>query len=178
MQWLNPDLSFIGRNIPISQGIMPIALPDGRWAVGRDTRGYIHDYKRAAADIYRVNTTTGERTLMMKAASLQGNPGITPNGKAYLYWKDSRFQAWDLDANTSRTLGGVPATGRGGDTGGPSFVNVEDDHPGPKPPYPIPSSTLGTSGANFSRLSRSTASTSDSRLPMRNTSCSARVIAV
>ena len=39
---------------------------DGRWAVGRDTRGYISDYKRAAADIYRVNTTTGERTLMLK----------------------------------------------------------------------------------------------------------------
>ena len=33
--------------------------PDGRWAVGRDTRGFIHDYKRPAADIYRVNTTTG-----------------------------------------------------------------------------------------------------------------------
>lgn len=40
---------------------------DGRWAVGRDTRGYISDYKPAAADIYRVNTTTGERTLMLKA---------------------------------------------------------------------------------------------------------------
>ena len=39
---------------------------DGKWAVGRDTRGYIHDYKRPAADIYRVNTTTGERTLMLK----------------------------------------------------------------------------------------------------------------
>ncbi|HEX6465524.1 MAG TPA: hypothetical protein VFZ98_13775, partial [Vicinamibacterales bacterium] len=35
---------------------------DGRWAVGRDTRGYVSDYKRPAADIYRVNTTTGERT--------------------------------------------------------------------------------------------------------------------
>ena len=36
---------------------------DGRWAVGRDIRGYISDYKRPAADIYRVNTATGERTL-------------------------------------------------------------------------------------------------------------------
>src|SRR5207302_6401536 len=25
---------------------------DGRWAVGRDTRGFIHDYKRPSADIY------------------------------------------------------------------------------------------------------------------------------
>ena len=41
---------------------------DGKWAVGRDTRGYVTDYKRPAADIYRVNTTTGERTLMMKGS--------------------------------------------------------------------------------------------------------------
>src|SRR5205085_3759859 len=39
---------------------------DGKWAIGRDTRGYISDYKRPAADIYKVNTTTGERTLLLK----------------------------------------------------------------------------------------------------------------
>jgi hypothetical protein len=39
---------------------------DGRWAVGRDIRGYISDYKRPAADLYRVNTATGERTLIAK----------------------------------------------------------------------------------------------------------------
>ena len=46
------------RDVEVSQ--------DGRWAVGRDTRGYISDYKQPAADIYRVNTATGERTLMLK----------------------------------------------------------------------------------------------------------------
>ena len=85
--------------------------PDGRWAVGRDTRGYIHDYKRAAADIYRVNTTTGERTLMVKNQLINtstGNHtfGISPDGHYFLYWKDNKFQAYDLDAGTSRTLGG------------------------------------------------------------------------
>ena len=107
--------------------------PDGRWAVGRDTRGYIHDFKRAAADIYRVNTTTGERTLMVKNQLINtstGNHtfGISPDGHYFLSWKDNKFQAYDLDAGTSRTLGaGSPA----------SFVDMEFDHPGPKPAYGI-----------------------------------------
>ena len=72
---------------------------DGRWAVGRDTRGYIHDYKRPAADIYRVNTTTGERTLMLKNQLIGSHVlGISPDGRHFLYWKDNKFQAYDLDA--------------------------------------------------------------------------------
>jgi dipeptidyl aminopeptidase/acylaminoacyl peptidase len=105
--------------------------PDGRWAVGRDTRGYISDYKRAAADIYRVNTTTGERTLMLKNQLINtstGNHtyGISPDGHYFLYWKDNRFQAYDLDAGASRTLGGTTAV---------SFTDMEFDHPGPRPSY-------------------------------------------
>ncbi len=63
-----------------------------------------------AADLYRVNTTTGERTLMFKG-SLTGATvlGISPNGKQFLYWKDNKIQAYDLDAATSRTLGGTAA---------------------------------------------------------------------
>ena len=54
--------------------------------------------------------------------------GISPDGKHFLYWKDNKFQAYDLDAGTSRTLGaGSPA----------SFVDMEFDHPGPKPAYGI-----------------------------------------
>jgi dipeptidyl aminopeptidase/acylaminoacyl peptidase len=105
--------------------------PDGRWAVGRDTRGYISDYKRAAADIYRVNTTTGERTLMLKNQMINtstGNHtyGISPDGHYFLYWKDNKFQAYDLDAGASRTLGGTTVV---------SFADMEFDHPGPRPSY-------------------------------------------
>jgi dipeptidyl aminopeptidase/acylaminoacyl peptidase len=107
--------------------------PDGRWAVGRDTRGFIHDYKRPAADIYRVNTSSGERTLMLKAQIINTSTGshvfgISPDGRFFLYWKDNRFQAYDLDAATTKTLGGAAA---------PSFVDLEFDHPGPKPAYGI-----------------------------------------
>jgi hypothetical protein len=101
---------------------------DGRWAVGRDVRAYVSDYKRPAADFYRVNTATGERTLMMKG-QLTGQHalGISPDGENYLYWKDSRFQAYGLDAGTARTLG----------SGTNGFINSEFDYPGPKPAYGI-----------------------------------------
>ena len=107
--------------------------PDGRWAVGRDTRGYISDYKRAAADIYRVNTTTGERTLMLKGQLINtstGNHtfGISADGHSFLYWKDNKYQAYDLDAGTSRTIAG---------SGPVSFADMEFDHPGPRPSYGI-----------------------------------------
>jgi hypothetical protein len=65
---------------------------------------------------------------MMKAATLESNPGISPNGRTFLYWKDSKYQAWDLDTGTTKTLGGASTV---------SFVDTEDDHPGPKPAYGI-----------------------------------------
>jgi dipeptidyl aminopeptidase/acylaminoacyl peptidase len=100
---------------------------DGRWAVGRDTRGYIHDFNRPAADLYRVNTSTGERTLMFKNQLIgQHVFGISPDGKHFLYWKDNKIQEYDLDAATTRTLGGSSPV---------SFVDMEFDHPGPKPSY-------------------------------------------
>jgi dienelactone hydrolase len=103
--------------------------PDGRWAVGRDTRGYISDYKRPVADIYRVDTKTGERTLMLKNQIINTSTGshtfgVSPDGRFFLYWKDAKFQAYDLDAGTSKTLGGSITA---------SFVDPEFDHPGPKP---------------------------------------------
>ncbi|HEY9227131.1 MAG TPA: prolyl oligopeptidase family serine peptidase, partial [Gemmatimonadaceae bacterium] len=102
---------------------------DGRWAVGRDARPYISDYKRPAADIYRVNTSTGERTLIGKNMLVgQHILGISPDGNNFLYWKDNKFQAYNLDAATTKTLGGNSSV---------SFVDLEFDHPGPRPSYGI-----------------------------------------
>ncbi|HTR76528.1 MAG TPA: prolyl oligopeptidase family serine peptidase, partial [Gemmatimonadaceae bacterium] len=120
-----------GRYVSLTDSTMrDIAIaPDGRWAVGQDTRGYISDYKPPAADIYRVNTSTGERTLMLKnQLTGAGVFGISPDGRNYLYWKDNKFQAYDLDAGTSRTLGGTSPV---------SFVDMEYNHPGPRPSYGI-----------------------------------------
>jgi dipeptidyl aminopeptidase/acylaminoacyl peptidase len=102
---------------------------DGRWAVGRDVRGYIHDYKRPAADFYRVNTTTGERTLMFKnQLTGSGSFGISPDGRSFLYWKDNKFQVYVLDTAATRPLGAATTT---------SFIDTEYDHPGPKPSFGI-----------------------------------------
>src|SRR4029453_4233457 len=43
-----------------------------------------------------------------------------------LYWKNNKFQAYDLDAGASITLGGTTPA---------SFIDMEFDHPGPKPSY-------------------------------------------
>ncbi|MGH9408876.1 MAG: prolyl oligopeptidase family serine peptidase, partial [Vicinamibacterales bacterium] len=99
---------------------------DGRWGVGRDARGYVSDYKPPAADVYRINTSTGERTLMLKNQILNNNGnhtfGISPDGHYFVYWKDLKLQAYDLDAGASKTIGASV-----------SFVNPDFDHPGPKP---------------------------------------------
>jgi len=103
--------------------------PDGKWAVGRDARAYADEHKRPAADFYRVNTSTGERTLILKAQLVGGHTfGISPHGTHFLYWKDNRFQAYDLDGGTSKTLGNGTTL---------SFVDADYDHPGPRPSYGI-----------------------------------------
>ncbi|MFB3852675.1 MAG: prolyl oligopeptidase family serine peptidase [Vicinamibacterales bacterium] len=104
--------------------------PDGKWAIGRDQRAYLRDQKKQpAADFYRVNTSTGERTLILKGHLTGAHVfGISPHGKHFLYWKDASFHAYDLDAGTTRTLAPKAPV---------SFVNTEDDHPGTKPSYGI-----------------------------------------
>ncbi|HEY0809340.1 MAG TPA: prolyl oligopeptidase family serine peptidase [Longimicrobiales bacterium] len=101
---------------------------EGVWAIGRDERAYVHDHKRPAADLYRVNTTTGERTLMLKGQILSNNAqhtfGTTPDGRYFLYWNDNRFHVFDLNAGSSRPLAADI-----------NFVNNEFDYPGPRPSY-------------------------------------------
>ena len=110
----------------------------GMWAVGRDPRPYISDYKRPAADFYRVNTMTGERTKMLTGQLTGAHVnGISPDGKTFLYWKDANWQAYDLAAATSRTIGA---------TAGVSFVDMEEDHPGPRPSYGVTGYTSDGSG--------------------------------
>ena len=102
--------------------------PDGRWAIGRDIRGFVQDTGSARADVYRVNTLTGERTLILKAG-LTGQHvlGFSADSRHWIYWKDEKFQEYDLDAGVMKPLG----------AGAPSFVNTEFDYPGPKVSYGV-----------------------------------------
>ena len=128
-----------GKFIPLADSTMRDVQisPNGRWVVGRDTRGYISDYQRPAADIYRVDPSTGERTLMLKNQLIgQHVFGFSPDSKRYLYWKDNKVQAYDFATATSKTLGSAA----------PSFVDMEFDHPGPKPAYGIEGYTADGTG--------------------------------
>jgi dipeptidyl aminopeptidase/acylaminoacyl peptidase len=103
--------------------------PDGRWAVGRDARAYVADYGLNRADVYRVSTTTGERTKMFGGLIVENGHafGITPDGKGWLYFENEKLKRYDLDAGTTRELG----------AGAPSFVDNEFEYPGLKPAYGV-----------------------------------------
>jgi dipeptidyl aminopeptidase/acylaminoacyl peptidase len=102
---------------------------DGVWALGVDNRAYVSDYEPARADYYRVNTLTGERTLIAKGQLVASQVfGIAPNGKHFVYWKDLKFHAYDLSSGKSVVLGGSTA---------PNFTSTQFDYPGPKPPYGV-----------------------------------------
>ncbi len=104
--------------------------PDGHWGVGRDQRPYVSDWKPPQFDFYRVNTSTGERTLIIKGLvdiDRRAEP-ISPDSRQFVYWKDNKFQAYDLEAGASHTLGGAAA---------PSFIDTDDDHTGPRPHFEV-----------------------------------------
>ena len=96
----------------------------GTWAVGRDTRGYIHDYKRPAADVYRVNTTTGERTLLYKSlATGQGLLGPDAEREAVPVLEGQQHQRARPGRRRRAGFWAAPTP--------PSFVDMEFDRPGP-----------------------------------------------
>jgi dipeptidyl aminopeptidase/acylaminoacyl peptidase len=101
----------------------------GVWAVGLDRRAYLRDETvLPAGDYYRVNTSTGERTLIVKG-QLTGRYvfGIHPRGTHFLYWKDGTIMAYDLTAGAAKALG----------AGKVDFTDAEYDHPGAKPSYGV-----------------------------------------
>ena len=73
--------------------------------------------------------------------------GISPDGQHFLYWKDNKFQAYDLDAGTTQDARRTASRA--------SFVDMEFDHPGPKPSYGIAGYTQRRQGGHR----RSTATT-------------------
>jgi dipeptidyl aminopeptidase/acylaminoacyl peptidase len=102
---------------------------DGVWAVGLDTRAYLRNEKvLPAGDYYRVNTSTGERTLIAKGQLTDRHVfGIHPRGTHFLYWKNGTIMAYDLAAGAAKALG----------AGMVSFTDAEHDYPGTKPSYGI-----------------------------------------
>ncbi len=99
---------------------------DGRWAVGRDNRPYVSDWRQRRDDYYRLDVATGERTLMLEGQ--MRTLGMSPDGSHFLYWKDAHVWDWNLDTGEALNLTSSAPV---------SFVNAEDDHTGEKPPYGV-----------------------------------------
>jgi dipeptidyl aminopeptidase/acylaminoacyl peptidase len=98
----------------------------GRWAIGRDDRDYVSDWKPRVADYYRIDTRTGERTPVLQAHLRTF--GLSPDGQHYLYWKDGHV--WDYRIADHRH---VNLTERAD----VDFTNAQYDRFGEKPPYGV-----------------------------------------
>lgn len=94
------------------------------WAVGRDETPYAGavEWGATKADFYRVNLSTGERTLIERG--LSRTMGLSPDGKWFVYLKGGRVQAYQFATAAKNVI-----------DGGRSFVNAEDDHDYEKPIY-------------------------------------------
>jgi len=99
---------------------------DGSWAIGRDDKDYISDWKEARADLYRLNTRTGERTLILKGQ--KRTLGLSPDSRHFLYWKDGHI--WDCVIESGKHINLTAGAAV-------SFVDEDYDHPGTKPPYGV-----------------------------------------
>jgi dipeptidyl aminopeptidase/acylaminoacyl peptidase len=99
---------------------------DGSWAIGQDDKEYVDDWKPQLADFYRVSTTNGERTVVLKGQ--ERSLGLSPDGKYFLYWKDKQVWSYDIAANKHVAITQSAPV---------SFVNTEEDHVGEKPSYGI-----------------------------------------
>jgi dipeptidyl aminopeptidase/acylaminoacyl peptidase len=98
----------------------------GAWAVGQDDKDYVDDWKPQLSDIYRVSTSTGARTLIVKGQERM--LGLSPDGKRLLYWKDKHVWSYDVAANTHVNITASAPV---------SFVNADEDHVGEKPAYGV-----------------------------------------
>ncbi|HEX7546652.1 MAG TPA: prolyl oligopeptidase family serine peptidase [Gemmatimonadaceae bacterium] len=98
--------------------------PNGKWAIGRNDAAYRGQVEWGAnkADMYRVNTETGERALIDK--TLSRTMGTSPDSKWFLYLKDKKVRAFNLETAQVVELNAPP---------GKNFLNEDDDHP-----YEIP----------------------------------------
>ena len=117
-----------GKLVRVADSVMRTVAPtpNPKWALGRiDTtyRGEVQ-WGGSRTDYYRVNTETAERSLIDKG--LTRTMGTSPDGKWYLYLKDKKIFAYNMDAGRSVALGDKV-----------SFIDETDDHPYETPTYGV-----------------------------------------
>ena len=97
---------------------------DGKWGVGRDAMPYLSDVETMKADYYLVDTSSAERTPIVKG--IKQTLGLSPHSTHFLYVKDKQIWVYDFEKGTTTNISiEAPVV----------FVDEEDDHPDEKPPY-------------------------------------------
>jgi hypothetical protein len=99
---------------------------DLTWAIGRVDKPYSGEiaWGGSKSDIYRVNLTNGDRTLIERG--LSRTMGLSPDGRWFLYLKAGRVYSYSMATGAKTVI-----------DGGRSFVNAEDDHDYEKPVYGV-----------------------------------------
>ena len=97
---------------------------DGKWGIGSDERAYLSDWKERQADYYRIDTTTGERAMLLKAQG--GDLLLSPDSKNFLYWKGGNFWLYRIESEETTNL--TASSPR-------SLINQQAEHAGIRPPY-------------------------------------------
>ncbi len=98
--------------------------PNGKFVVGRFETPYRGEvqWSGTKSDIYRVNTETGERTMIAKG--LTRTYGYSPDSKWYLFLDNKHLHAFNLESGKNVDIDGVAKA---------SFLDTDDDHPYEKP---------------------------------------------
>ncbi len=112
-----------GKLVQLGDDSMRTVTPtaDFKDAIGRNDATYRGEVQWGAsrADLYRVDVTTGARTLIDKA--LSRTYGTSPDSRWFLYLKDRQVRAFDLAGGRAVTLDASLVPGR-------TYVNTDDDH--------------------------------------------------
>ena len=98
----------------------------GRWAIGRDDRAYLSDWRPRVADYHRIDTRTGERTPVLEGHLR--TLGLAPDSRTYLYWKDGDVWSYLIDEDRHTNLTASAPV---------DFTDLEYDRFGEKPPYGV-----------------------------------------
>jgi dipeptidyl aminopeptidase/acylaminoacyl peptidase len=119
-----------GKLVRISDDVMRNVTPspDSRWALGRVDTSYRTEVQwgGSKADLYRVSTTTGERSLIDRGVTR--TMGSSPDGKYYVYLKNKKIVAYNNETGRNTVLGGSDRI---------DFIDATDDHPYETPTYGV-----------------------------------------
>jgi len=100
--------------------------PDGAWAVTRDASAWVSDWRPSYGDFFRVDVSTGERTLILERQLR--TLGMSPDGGSWLYWRDGDVWVYDVDTDRHANLTAEADV---------DFTDAEYDYFGEPPPYGV-----------------------------------------